>query len=249
MEQSSSLPVSTLSCQNCNTAVSHRYCPQCGQPVELKRIDAHYIHHEITHILHFENGILYTIKELLLRPGQNVRTFLTVNRSRLVKPIVFIIITSLIYTLISHFFHIEEGYVKIEDSKGLSTNAINDWVQNHYGYSNIIMGLFIAFWLKILFIKSPYNLFEILILLCFVLGMGMLMFSIAALAEGLIKLKLLSIFGVIYLVYASWAVGQFFNSKKISAYLKAFSAYILGMLTFSAIIYMLTLVADLLIKH
>ena len=146
-------------CKNCKTEVNQNYCPKCGDPVVLKRIDAHYIQHEITHILHFEKGIFYTIKELLLRPGENVRNFVTENRSRLVKPIIFIIITSLVYTIITHFFHIDEGYIKIQDANGMSTNAIDKWVQDHYGYTNIIMGLFIAFWLKVFFRKSDYNFF------------------------------------------------------------------------------------------
>lgn len=236
-------------CRNCSNEVDQNYCPQCGHPAKLKRIDGHYIQHEIEHILHFEKGIFYTIKELLIRPGENVREFVAENRSRLVKPIIFIVISSLIYTLINHFFHIESGYIRVEDAKGITTNAINKWVQNNYGYSNILMGVIIAFWLKLFFSKSAYNFFEILILLCFVIGVGMLIFSVFAIAEGLTGFKLLPVSGVLYFIYASWAVGQFFNNGKISGYLKAISAYILGMVTFSAIIMLLALVADLFIKH
>lgn len=81
----------------------------------LKRIDGHYIAHEIEHILHFERGILYTVKGLLIAPGASVRQFINENRSRLVKPIIFIIITSLIYSVVNHFFHIEEGYMQIKE--------------------------------------------------------------------------------------------------------------------------------------
>lgn len=231
-------------CKNCKNEVSQNYCPQCGEPVQLKRIDGHYIQHEITHILHFEKGIFYTIKELLLRPGANVRTFVADNRSRLVKPIIFIITTSLVYTIITHFFHIDEGYIKIEDANGISTNAIDKWVQDHYGYANIIMGLFIAFWLKVFFRKCGYNFFEILILLCFVIGMGMLIFSVFAVAEGLTKFRFLPVSGVVYFFYASWAIGQFFNGRKFTSYLKALAAYVVGMVTFSTAIFLLAFVAD-----
>jgi len=59
-------------CSNCNDALTGKYCSNCGQPVKVKRIDGHYIVHEIEHVLHFERGILFTIKELLIRPGQNM---------------------------------------------------------------------------------------------------------------------------------------------------------------------------------
>ena len=98
-------------CKNCNAEINSPFCPECGQPETLKRIDRHYIMHEIQHVLHFERGILYTIRELFIRPGENIRKFISENRSRLVKPIIFIIVSSLIYTFINHYFHIEDQYI------------------------------------------------------------------------------------------------------------------------------------------
>ena len=219
-------------CRNCNKPVNGNFCCSCGQPLKTKRVDGHYILHEIQHILHFEKGILYTVKELLIKPGQSIREFITVNRSRLVKPVLFIIVSSLIYSLINHFFHIEDGYVSYKGPQKGGTSLIFNWVQNHYGYANIIMGVFIAFWLKLFFRKSDYNFFEILILLCFVMGMGMLVFSVFAIFEGLTKLNLMKISGPIGISYCTWAIGQFFDQKKTTSYLKALFSYLLGMLTF-----------------
>jgi Na+/H+-translocating membrane pyrophosphatase len=110
-----------MNCKNCNREVNSKFCPDCGHPTSLKRIDGHYVVHEIEHVLHFERGILFTIRELVTNPGQNIRNYLTENRSRLVKPIIFIIVTSIIYTLCNHFFHFEDGYVKYLDSKKSTT--------------------------------------------------------------------------------------------------------------------------------
>ncbi|PIF45020.1 uncharacterized protein DUF3667 [Chryseobacterium sp. 52] len=229
--------------------MNEEFCPKCKQNVKPKRIDGHYILHEIEHVLHFERGILYTIRELLINPGENIKNFISENRSRLVKPVIFIIITSLMYTLINHFFHIEESYIKIDGAKGSQLNTINNWVQSHYGYSNIIMGGFIAFWLKIFFRKYDYNFFEILILLCFVLGMEMLMFSVFAIFEGLTKYHLMQIAAVIMLIYFSWAVGQFFDKTRISSYFKALVSYILGMITFGISIMILGALMNLVMQH
>ena len=212
--------------------MSEEFCSNCKQTVKPKRIDGRYIIQEVEHVLHFERGILHTIRELLIRPGQNIKNFIHENRSRLVKPVIFIIVTSLIYTLTSHFFHIEEGYIKFDNAKGPEANVINNWVQSHYGYANIIMGAFIAFWLKIFFKKYDYNFFELLIVLCFVLGMEMLLFSIFALFEGLSKFHLMQIAAIVVFIYFSWAVGQFFDKTKAVSYIKAFVSYMLGMITF-----------------
>lgn len=242
--------VDHTNCGHCNTEIAYNYCPQCGHPARLNRIDAHYIQHEVLHVLHFEKGILYTIKELLLNPGKSVRAFIIENRSRLVKPIIFIILSSLLYTIISHFFHLEEGYISMRDQDNLSTNSINTWVQSHYGYANIIMGIFIAFWLRLFFRKSNYNFFEILILLCFVMGMGMLIFSLFAFIEGITSYKTMKFSAIASLGYCAWAIGDFFNcGHNIGRYFKAFAAYVLGMLTFSIVILLLAVTANLITKH
>ena len=236
-------------CVNCDTPISENYCPNCGQPAQLKRIDGRYIIHEIEHILHFEKGILFTIRELLIRPGKNIRHFLSKDRGRLVKPIIFIIVTSLIYTLINHFFQIEDGYVKFEETKKSTTSLIFKWIQDHYGYSNIIMGVFIAFWTKIFFKKYSYNFYEILILLCFVMGMGMLFFSFFALLKGLTQIDLMQVASVVAIIYFAWAIGQFFDKKKGINYVKAFISYLLGMITFIILVLLTGTLTDLIIKN
>jgi len=233
-------------CKSCNAVLAGNFCSNCGHPAKTKRIDGHYIMHEIEHVLHFEKGILYTIKELLIKPGASVKEFLAENRSRLVKPIIFIIITSLIYTLITHFFHIEEGYINFSLDKNSALTAISSWIQNHYGYANILMGIFIAFWLKVFFKKHEYNFFETLILLCFVMGMGMLIYAALALAEGITKIKMMQIAGILGTVYFTWALGQFYDKNKAGSYVKALIAYLLGMLTFSLLTVLLGFLIDLL---
>lgn len=238
-----------MNCKNCNTEVTQNYCPNCGQPKKLKRIDGHYLIHEIVHILHFERGILFTVRELLIRPGENIRSFISENRSRLVKPIIFVIITSLIYSLINHFFHIEDAYIKFNEQKQSTTGHIFKWVQDHYGYANIIIGLFIAFWTKLFFRKYNYNYFEIIILLCFVMGIGMLIYSVFALFLGLTHIYLMQIAGIVSFIYSAWAIGQFFDKSKFSNYVKALLSYLLGFLTFSLTAILIGTLIDLIIKH
>jgi hypothetical protein len=235
-------------CKNCNQNLTGKFCSDCGQPATLKRIDSHYIQHEIEHVLHLDRGIFYTIKELLIRPGKNVREFFSDNRNRLVKPIIFIIVCSLVYTLIDHYFHIEQSYVEIHGEKGSAYNSINKWMQDHYGYANIIMGICIAPWLKLFFRKYDYNFFEILILLCFIMGVGMLIFSVFVIAEGLTHFHVMKVAGWIGILYCSWAIADFYDKKKIIGYPKSILCYLLGMQTFALTIFALGYIVDL-IKH
>lgn len=219
-------------CVNCQSQVAGNFCAECGRPKSLSRIDGKYVLSEIIRVINFDKGILFTIKELLIRPGQNIRDFIQKDRNRLVKPVIFLILTSLIYTLAEQILHFEEGYVNAGGFGESATTKIFGWIQQNYGYANILMAVFIALWIKLFFRKYNYNFFEILILLCFVMGMGMLIYTVFGITESLTNLRVLHIGSLLAFVYVAWAIGLFFDKKKKLNYLKGFLSYILGMLTF-----------------
>jgi hypothetical protein len=223
-----------MNCKNCTNKIQGNYCAHCGHAGKLTRIDGQFILHEIEHVLHFEKGLLFTIKELMVRPGKSVREYISGDRSRLVKPIIFIIVTSLMYTLMAHLFQIEKNSFTISEDKALTSNAIADWIRNHYGYANIIMGFFIACWLKIFFRKHDVNFFEISMLLAYVMGIGMLFLAAVVVLNGIAGFNLGSAFIYVVFVYVSWAIGQFFDQKKPTSFIKAGAAYALGFFTFKA---------------
>lgn len=235
-----------MNCKNCNAVVTSSFCPDCGRPVRLPRIDGRYILQEIEHVLEFERGIFYSIRELVVNPGQNVRTYLAEDRSRLVKPVVFIIITSLIYTFCNQYFHFEDGYIQYRDVKQSAVTEIFAWVQGNYGYANIIMGIFIALCTTLLFRRYHYNFFEILILLCFVIGMNMLIYAVIGVIQGITNIGMMKGAGIVGIIYTSWAVGHFFDGTKPANYAKALLAYLAGMLTFTLTAILLGTVIDIL---
>jgi len=243
----------TKVCVNCKHTVNEKFCPNCGQPANLKRIDKHYIIHEIQHLLHFEKGFLYTVKELFIRPGFVIKTYINENRTKLIKPIPFLIFTSLIYTLVNNYFHVEEGIVNFNGAEthanGSSIKAIFGWVQSHYGYANIMMGGLIAVLLKLFFRKSNYNIFEITILLCFVMGEGMLLLALFSAIAGITKMNaIFALAGVVAFIYTTLAIGQFYGPKKVMSYVKAFIAYMVGTTLFYVILVIIGLLKDHLSK-
>lgn len=101
-------------------------------------------------VLNFQKGILFTINELLLRTGNTIKKFVNEDRNGIVKPIGFILLCSLIYTLFQRWLNFEDGYF---DFSGLwsdsSVSMVMKWLSNNYGITNIILVNFIALWLKI----------------------------------------------------------------------------------------------------
>ena len=236
-----------IHCSNCNNLVTDNFCGKCGQPVQVKRVDGRFILHEIQHVLHLEKGIIYTITELLIRPGQTVRTFIAKDRSRLVKPVIFIVVTSLVFTIINALFHLEKDYSHVNGLKNSSLTVILPWILHHFGYANILIGMSIAFWLKLFYKAQGYNFFEVVILLCFVMGIGMLLYAVFALIEGLTNLNLTAVSTIIVMGYSIWAIVQFFSNRNAMSYFKATVSYITGVLTFYISVIFLIVLIDLLV--
>ncbi len=232
-------------CKTCNSEVNGNFCSNCGSPKELKRIDGKYILNEISSVINFDKGIFYTIKELLIRPGNAVKEFILEDRKRLIKPILFLIVCSLVYTIAQQLLKFEDGYINMDfgDLNDKPIGKMLNWVIKDYGYANILMAVFTTMWIKIFFGKYRYNFYEIFILLCFTMGISMLIFTLFGIIEGIINYPILQYGANIAIIYSAWAIGQFFNGKNKWNYLKSLLSYFLGMLTFLIVFIIIGVIA------
>ena len=228
-------------CKRCSAPMSGKHCSNCGMPIHPPKIDRKYIISEIGRVVNLERGIFYTVKELLLRPGHSVRLFILEDRNRLVKPFIFTIVCAVIYTLVQRALKFNDGYLSynFDNLEATAIGHMLDWVSQNYGYANIIMTLFIAMWLRLFFNKYKYNFYEIIILLCYVIGMNMLMFTVFGLIESLVSWPALDLGVNISFIYTAWAIGKFFDGSKKLNYAKAFLSYFLGMATFILVIFII----------
>jgi len=71
-------------CLNCNEAVERNYCSNCGQKTDIHRITLkHFLFHDVIHgVWHLDRGILFTIKQALLRPGKAALDYIGGKRIR-----------------------------------------------------------------------------------------------------------------------------------------------------------------------
>lgn len=221
-------------CKNCNAIFTGSYCNTCGTPSSLKRIDKHYISHEVFHIFHLEKGFFYTVKEMFVRPGETAREFIEENRSRLMKPVPFLILTALIFVLTANLTHADQLFNKQGKSMSILSKGyaqIVNWMIIHHNYGNLISGFFTAVSCTILYKKFKYNFYETLIMICFVIGLNTLLLSVGNLFYGIIKEQWMNTFiAIVTFFYTTWAISQFYydKTKKIRGYLKALFGFILG---------------------
>jgi hypothetical protein len=153
-----------------------------------------------------------------------------------VKPVLFLVLCAIIFTVIIHLFHItlnlyglrEDSFKDNENSK-----AIIAWSNSNLGYSQLILGVFISLWIKLIFRKQKYNFYEIVVLLSYVLGQALLILLLFLLVGKIFHFGIIAAIGAIfYMIYIVWGIGQFFGEKKIFNYLGSALAYILGVLTY-----------------
>ena len=238
-------------CRNCNKELTGEFCSNCGFPKEPKRINRQYIFDEISSVVNFNKGIFYTIKELFIRPGDTVKRFIDGDRKRIVKPIIFLIICSLIYAIGQQFLSYETGFVTIDyedqNTPPIIFEIIN-WFSRNYDYTNILMAIFIAIWIKLFFRKYNYNYYEIYVLLCFIMGISMLIQTLSGIIDSIIDFPVLDTGVFIVLIYSSWAIGQFFDRKKKINYMKGFLSYIFGTITSLIIFFGIVIGLEILLK-
>lgn len=211
---------------------------------ELKRIDKEYLYYEIRSLLNLEKGLFLTIRNLLVKPGKSVREFIFKNRKKYVKPIIFLIFTSLIFSLLINSLEINLSFFNIDKVQGLKgkirSKEIGDWTQKNIGYSQLIMGVFIGFWIKLFFKKSNHNIYEILILLSFIFGEGFIILGFFIFLAAIFNSSIIGVLGsLIYFIYIIWGIGQFFGENKIINYLKSLLAYSLGNITYFTVLALL----------
>lgn len=224
-------------CKYCLHPNTEQFCAKCGNAQMIKKIDSHYIRHELLHLFHIEKGFLFTIKQMIFSPGIAVKEYLTENRTKLMKPIPFLVLCSLIYSIVLSFTAAENSYESFVQIKGGQNNYFSkswNWLINHLSYSNILMSGFVGFYVWLFFIKKKYGFFEIMTLICFVIGQGLILLSLKKIVFSIIvyspAAKLTTVF--IFFIYSAWAIGQFFKPKSFLAFFIAIFAYVFGWFTF-----------------
>ncbi|UNK56500.1 DUF3667 domain-containing protein [Pseudoxanthomonas daejeonensis] len=123
-------------CANCGRAIdgpAQKFCPACGQATPAHRIDWHFMLHEFEHsVLHMDRGILYSLKELMLRPGRLMRDYLEGRRARQAKPFLLLMVMAAVIVFLGKLLfdgHLVESSLPAFYSGGMSPGAEAEAVQ------------------------------------------------------------------------------------------------------------------------
>ncbi|MBO9584570.1 MAG: DUF3667 domain-containing protein [Flavobacterium sp.] len=220
-------------CKNCHQIFKGHYCNNCGQSAETHKINAHFLWHDIQHgLLHFDKGILFSLKQLFTRPGDSVREFIEGKRVRHFKPLSLVVVLAALYGVLYHFFHI--NMFPKADNELIDYNEFNEWMATHYSWTTIAAIPIYTIGTYVVFRKQGYNYFELFILNTFKasqrLFVQILTFPVLFYLNGTPHIqKFSTVAYIIGLVLIFWTNIQFFNKMSKT---KAFFFSILSHIIF-----------------
>lgn len=209
----------TITCKNCDNQYIGQYCNNCGQTANTHEINPHFLWHDIQHgILHFDNGIFYTIKELFTRPGLMIREFIEGKRVRHFKPFSFVIVLASIYGFLIHYFNITT-YVEVSADQNaeaiINVSKITDWISSHYAFTTLLLLPITSLGTYWAFSKEKYNFIQHLVINAFLSGLHivlrLLFFPLLFLFGKENSFGVLSLSDLLGVGFTFWALMQLFN--------------------------------------
>jgi len=93
-------------CLNCDTPTTGAFCSNCGQKTDTHRITLkHFIFHDLLHgVFHFEKGMVFTIKQALVRPGQAALDYINGKRKPYYNVFLLVLIIMGYILFMRHFY-------------------------------------------------------------------------------------------------------------------------------------------------
>jgi len=232
------------SCLNCQSETSGTYCANCGQKTSTHRYSLiHFIEHDLIHgVWHVDKGVLFTVKELILRPGDSVREFIQGKRVRFFSFVTLIFLLLAISSLLSQYVKIHLSDIMPLNSK--QTMSAYEGFATKYPKVIILIliplySLFSYFWFK----KAQLNYSEHLVLNSYKTAIELilaLIFTVVTIFYT--HIPTLLIFYYIFVavggfLYSIWFYNQFFTgygysrrSKLLRAIMIPVSYLIISML-------------------
>lgn len=149
-------------CKNCHQVFEGNYCNNCGQSVDTHKINIHFLWHDIQHgLLHFDKGILYSLRQLFTRPGHSVREFIEGKRAKHFKPLSLVVVLATLYGVLYHYFDINLFPSSAENNVDYS--EFNELIATHFSWITILTIPLYTIGTFICFRSQGYNFVELFV--------------------------------------------------------------------------------------
>jgi len=238
-----------MTCKNCDSSFEGKFCSNCGQSSKIDKINlSNFLADLSSSVFQINNGLLFSIKELFVRPGESIRDYLKGKRKNHFKPIAFAFTLSTIYFLVSQVFESQtlindaiDGWFYSEENKegldALQLSKIN-WLKERYAFVTLLLLPIYALSTFLAFLGTKYNYLEHFILNAFIIGQQAIFYAISItlgyfLGFEDIWVSLCFFTSISYAFFVFW---HFFkNQKRFTVLLRSVLAYIIFLLLITPI--------------
>lgn len=217
-------------CANCKRAITdpeQKFCPACGQDTPAHRIDWHFLGHELEHsVLHMDKGILYSLKQLMLRPGHLMRDYIDGRRAGQVKPLLLLTMMAAVVVVLSKYVAGHEVMAASAIGKPVGSDpavialqaqlfkahiAVTDWMSRYFAVSTLLLLPFEAAAFRLAFLRAgKLNYPEWLVITAFLTVQTFVFWSILVLLHRWVpQTQLWAV--LLSLAYGVFSLVQFFH--------------------------------------
>jgi len=171
-------------CKNCGNSFEGNYCNLCGQKAQMKRFMMNNLYDEFIHgFFHVHHGILFTIKELFLRPGISIRQYIAGQRVSYFNPFAYLVLLS----ILAGFGFSHSGILEHTKDNFLVSGETLQFTRKYYSYRLLFSVPVFSLMTWSLFKSFKYNFAEHLIANTFLMSQSTLIYFIWLLALKLVN--------------------------------------------------------------
>ncbi|MFZ4622166.1 MAG: DUF3667 domain-containing protein, partial [Bacteroidota bacterium] len=230
-------------CRNCQQEVHGHYCSNCGQPSNTPDIGPKFVFRHLRKaFISFNSGYFYTVKTLMLRPGEMLRGYIEGKRIKQMNPFSFVLLTAGAYVFLFKYYNINP---LPNNTDAIDFSIFTTWYSSHFALFQLCLIPLYSFGTWIAFGRKKFNFSEYIILNTFMGGqrlfMSLVLFPLLYIFNGTpfftIAVNINTASGLLLFF---WSCNQLFNEhSRIKTFFQTLLAYtiIFGIsaLTFLAI--------------
>ncbi len=200
-----------MKCINCDFEHDSKFCPNCGERAEVRKITFKSIFSEaFSTLTDMDRGFLFNVKNLFLNPNKTVTDYIKGRRKNIFNPLSYLLVIISIYLVLDSLIIVKSDVDRVDSATYSIGYEAGKFITLYFKYFWISSVLWLSISTKLLFGK--YNFAEHMAINSFVIAQSTLI--------GLIVF-VFSKYGLMFnpLVYIStlWFTYEIFKKRKRDA--------------------------------
>lgn len=238
-------------CLQCSTATAYKYCPECGQKQNIKRLTlSSFFSDFFSRVYGLDGAFPKTFIGLSVRPALVAKEYINGIRGKYVGPVGYYFLIFAIFLLIIQLsdYSLADYLPKTEELTELITNetdakqtieekarvqATKQKVFGNIQYVHVALAPITAFFLCVFFRRSPYNFLEVTVFSFFIHAQAIFFNIFGFVGLVIADWKSNTLVSFLSLTYMLWSISLFYAGRvRFGSIAKGLLAYVLANISF-----------------